>query len=995
MARGRRNEANSVAHSISTGSSRRTRTRRFQMRNASMERREQSAELRDRSIAEQLGHVSPPRRPPQAVAQEALNTENQYPPFEPHLGGNDDRLATPEEDLPSTAHAAYHRARRYAETRERTSQLWSQLESSVTATFTLRQRITTNFTTQPSGYELPPDTCTCSPSEIHTRKVDLFDMLFQLTSEPVPFCKCLPDVVRLVYFGYIASSPETPRTAFSIRLLQFHHMLWQTSALSTLLFVKALSTDLYSRVLTNQTKITNKGMQLTAIEQWAMKCPRCFGPQENKIKAHQDEPHIIIAMDGNFQQCHYAYASKDNPPESKYPSSFIPPSKIAPDATLFTSTKAAAVGIDPPCADTHKAANDTRNETAWEKCDDNGLFASACCHDIPLKYINIYKTGEKLYYPVSILRTILADFSSTKWESCTTLVATWKPMLTGYGIVKFLSNLTRSSLTHCLQHLQRNLLEECRADLRFGTSVFHAYVHEWSCQVKYNPRLNEFWGLSDGEGLERLWSFQSPLISTNRVSTRLHQFNSLDARSQYYTKLLNEMGAHWLLQKLEYAHSVYIDSIAALAKLHQEPNRHTPGSNYTNSFFEQQWRDEQAYHVTTNQSSEQAQVELGRLLCMEEELNDAWSAIAMTPEQALTRARSCATVARKLEAQRRLAPPNSETSNLTALVEEKQPLLCVCRAGEATTLGTRGQQKLSEALRKRVAQLRTALNDYNRLARSFIQSNPTHAAPPIINYSALLALQPDDTFWNDGLFTNANEAWAVDPLTQRGIRALACRNRALEEKQRLAWEVRRTARWAVEHHSCLLSLLTLLVHYQDKYEQQTEPVPIPPPLVPFVNHFLLESNKFDIYNICAVELLIHQAYVEVCTLQLDWNDKLIKVFQRTMSQDGDENLLSTWNKQVLRIKHAITNNLLSGIPGDCADLVPFMNQNDHLDLPLPLDENGPDEDDNKQEYFENMEHILSETMHTDLFHEAAETPVSVDKKTDHQSGTINPYAHAP
>ncbi|WAR61378.1 hypothetical protein PtB15_12B63 [Puccinia triticina] len=595
----------------------------------------------------------------------------------------------------------------------------------------------------------------------------------------------------------------------------------------------ASPTDLYSRVLTNQTKITNEGMQLTAIEQWAMKCPRCFGPQENEIKAHQDEPDIIIAMDGNFQQRHYAYASKDNPPESKYPSSFIPPSKIAPNATLFTSTEAAAVGID-----------------------------------------------------------------------------------------------------------------------------------------------------------------------------------------------------------LEYAHSVYIDLIAALEKLHQEPNRHTPGSNYTNSFFEQQWRDEQAYHVTTNQSSERAQVELGRLLCMEEELNDAWSAIAMTPEQALTRARSCATLARKLEAQRRLAPPNSENSNLTAsnqdklskvwfaktelrrsflaLVEEKQPLLCVCRAGEATTLGkfahrpsvftenhskfnsgTQGQQKLSEALRKRVAQLRTTLNDYNRLARSFIQSNPTHAAPPIIDYSALLALQPDDTFWNDGLFTNANEAWAVDPLTQRGIRALACRNRALEEKRRLAWEVRRTARWAVQHHSHLLSLLTLLVHYQDEYDQQTEPVPIPPPLVPLVNHFLLQSNEFDIYNICAVELLIHQAYVEVCTLQLDWNDKLIKVFQRTMSQDGDKNLLSTWNKQVLRIKHAITNNLLSGIPGDCADLVPFMNQNNHLDLLLPLNENGPDEDDNEQEYFENMEHILSETMRANLFHEAAETPVSVDEETDHQSGTINPYAHAP
>ena len=49
----------------------------------------------------------------------------------------------------------------------------------------------------------------------------------------------------------------------------------------------------------------------------------------------------------------------------------------------------------PPCSDSHKAANDTRGETTWEKCDDNGLFASTCRHDIPLLFVNIHKTGEK------------------------------------------------------------------------------------------------------------------------------------------------------------------------------------------------------------------------------------------------------------------------------------------------------------------------------------------------------------------------------------------------------------------------------------------------------------------------------------------------------------------------------------------------------------------------------------------------------------------------
>lgn len=67
--------------------------------------------------------------------------------------------------------------------------------------------------------------------------------------------------------------------------------------------------------------------------------------------------------------------------------------------------------------------------------------------------------------------------------------------------------------------------------LKFGTSVFHAYVHEWGCQLDYNPRLNNGWGLSDGEGLERKWSELSPLISPNRYATKQHRLVSLSLRS--------------------------------------------------------------------------------------------------------------------------------------------------------------------------------------------------------------------------------------------------------------------------------------------------------------------------------------------------------------------------------------------------------------------------------------------------------------------------------
>lgn len=189
-------------------------------------------------------------------------------------------------------------------------------------------------------------------------------------------------------------------------------------------------------------------------------------------------------------------ASKDSPPEDKYPSYFLAPSEILPHASAVESTKSRVHGLEDPCAESHKVANDERHGTTWERCDDSGLFGGACRHDVPLLYANVYKSGEKLYYPISILGRILSDFHSSR--------------------IGILYDIGCQLETHVFK---RNIFAERQADLMFGTSVFHAFVHEWSCQVKNNPRLNISWVLSDGEGLERLWAFLSPLVSSLRVSS--------------------------------------------------------------------------------------------------------------------------------------------------------------------------------------------------------------------------------------------------------------------------------------------------------------------------------------------------------------------------------------------------------------------------------------------------------------------------------------------
>ncbi|WAR57143.1 hypothetical protein PtB15_8B189 [Puccinia triticina] len=143
------------------------------------------------------------------------------------------------DDDPIVAHASYHRMRRYAERREIISTQWTQLETQVTSAYLQCQRDTSNWTYQPQG--LPAELCTCSSDNIHERQVDLIDILQHRPRTAIPFCKCVPDVVRLIHHGYFASSADQPRTAFSIRLVQFHHFMWQSAVVSSSAFVKALA----------------------------------------------------------------------------------------------------------------------------------------------------------------------------------------------------------------------------------------------------------------------------------------------------------------------------------------------------------------------------------------------------------------------------------------------------------------------------------------------------------------------------------------------------------------------------------------------------------------------------------------------------------------------------------------------------------------------------------------------------------------------------------
>lgn len=109
------------------------------------------------------------------------------------------------------------------------------------------------------------------------------------------------------------------------------------------------------------------------------------------------------------------------------------------------------------------------------------------------------------------------------------------------GIVKVqysYNRISENSLSDSFFSSVTFFAEERGADrLKFGTSVFHSYVHQWSCQLNYNPRLNVDWGLSDGKGLEGIWSSLASLVSALRYSTKAHRLCALNLRTHHTNEL--------------------------------------------------------------------------------------------------------------------------------------------------------------------------------------------------------------------------------------------------------------------------------------------------------------------------------------------------------------------------------------------------------------------------------------------------------------------------
>ena len=148
------------------------------------------------------------------------------------------------------------------------------------------------------------------------------------------------------------------------------------------------------------------------------------------------------------------------------------------------------------CGESFKAADEKREKASTQFFACTGLMALICRHDRVLWLVNMTHAGERQHYALALIQRLFEHI----------------PPQMRVGILYDIGcQLHRS----CLKW---GFLSGYLCRITFAISVFHAFGHQWPCQIVYHPRKCRGFGLTDGEGCERFWSAIRILIPTLRIS---------------------------------------------------------------------------------------------------------------------------------------------------------------------------------------------------------------------------------------------------------------------------------------------------------------------------------------------------------------------------------------------------------------------------------------------------------------------------------------------
>ncbi|KAJ7433812.1 hypothetical protein FB451DRAFT_1195879 [Mycena latifolia] len=147
------------------------------------------------------------------------------------------------------------------------------------------------------------------------------------------------------------------------------------------------------------------------------------------------------------------------------------------------------------CEASFKAADEKREKASTAFFEDTAIMGLLCRHDRVLWLVNMHSAGEKQFNVVVLLETLFQELpSDIRVGLLYDVACTFKRSCRKWGFLsRFMDRLA------------------------FAVSVFHAFGHEWACQLLYHPRKRVGFGFTNGEGCERFWHSISHLIANLRI----------------------------------------------------------------------------------------------------------------------------------------------------------------------------------------------------------------------------------------------------------------------------------------------------------------------------------------------------------------------------------------------------------------------------------------------------------------------------------------------
>ncbi|KAJ7593286.1 hypothetical protein C8J56DRAFT_779295 [Mycena floridula] len=408
---------------------------------------------------------------------------------------------------------------------------------------------------------------------------------------------CQGPCLVLIQNGLFPASPSAPRTAFSIPLLDFYNSLFEQSCDA----VNAMSSALqgyyelqgYPFLHQNGSLVMDgirhplsatvqwydclKGMVSKRVDQAVQICTQAIDDFNSASKAAlvassaldspEPEPPLVpgeaarilqdrcpacfggrlwgrsfrrggdfhVSTDGNFHHSRFKNAG-DTPPFYD-PSYFLSPEYVQEIKAKVDAARSKPKKQKPKklpddavdaCEESHEAAKGERKK-GRQQFDDHGIMSLVCRHDVPLFFVNIDTPGEGQHYPVALI---------------THLFSLLPQKATGLCLYDLACVMDRSSELYDLFPL--DVIER----LQFATTAMHAYAHQWSCQLLFNPRLRPGLGLTDGEGVEHIWAAIRALIGIARHSSRTRRIWLLDRLLKSTASRHRDTLGEWLRNKL-------------------------------------------------------------------------------------------------------------------------------------------------------------------------------------------------------------------------------------------------------------------------------------------------------------------------------------------------------------------------------------------------------------------------------------------------------------